>query len=906
MDTMLNRCGIRMASSERGEWSPGKKRVVGVASSVGTVNSNLCGVILLLTVVGFLGAGLRQARAADQREPELSITLKDGTSVRGTLGTAKLSFVTRYGVVDVAGNDIGSYADGLLTLSDGSTLKGSFKEDTVVKVMTSRGELSAAIKDVLTIGSAAAPQPTQPAQAAPAKMAVGSVIEPKDGRGVLTGTVRDIFGRPLTEVEVHIQGTQFRATTGADGSYACEYVPGKIKASYEKTAYFGVERQWELAAAAKFPAELVMLTPEPPKAGFYGTASGRYEPVAAMEPKTQQTQAARGWDQMNPLMKAADVFLSVAGEPAVVLAEGTAIFVNSGEVQLRLYRVDDKGVFFRTEVSGGPAGEQSGFAQAIECKSVVVADKCALYIADLKVGDYVFAGGQQQGHFVISRAPITGPYYYIRVKNKNEANIKVEQNGEPPAAKSPAGPLAAEQGSAEAQYKLGLCYNKGQGVKKDYAEAVKWYRKSADQGNAAAQCNLGRCYYAGQGVAQDYAEAVKWFRKAAEQGLAAAQYCLGVCYYKGQGVTQDYAEAVKWYRKAAEQGDRLAQGNLGLCYYEGQGVAQDYAEALKWYRKAVEQGNAAAQCNLGRCYYSGRGVAQDCTEAVKWYRKAADQGDALAQYCLGVCYYKGQGVTQDYAEAVKWFRNGAEQENALAQSKLGLCYAHGLGVTQDYAEAVKWYRKAADQGNAYGQYCLGFCYYKGQGMKQDYTEAVKLYRKAAEQGEALAECDLGECYDNGQGVAQDHGEAMKWYRKAAEHGDSNAKAKLQELDKSAKPTQNSESPAPAAPTGPLAVTLDGPQEAMLGENVKYTARVTNTGTSKITGVQVRDDLPTGMTSLGGQATLVGDVGDLAPGQSKDVVLATRIAARGTYSNSVSAKADGGLTANSQRLSTDVR
>ena len=51
----------------------------------------------------------------------------------------------------------------------------------------------------------------------------------------------------------------------------------------------------------------------------------------------------------------------------------------------------------------------------------------------------------------------------------------------------------AEQGIPEAQFNLGLMYDKGQGVPQDYAEAVKWYRKAAEQGNAKAQYNLGNC-----------------------------------------------------------------------------------------------------------------------------------------------------------------------------------------------------------------------------------------------------------------------------------------------------------------------------------------------------------------------------------------------------------------------------
>jgi TPR repeat protein len=61
-------------------------------------------------------------------------------------------------------------------------------------------------------------------------------------------------------------------------------------------------------------------------------------------------------------------------------------------------------------------------------------------------------------------------------------------------------------------------------------------RAKAEKGDAVAQWNLGCRYYDGQGVAKDEAEVVKWFRKAAEQNLAAAQHNLGVCYQNGRGV----------------------------------------------------------------------------------------------------------------------------------------------------------------------------------------------------------------------------------------------------------------------------------------------------------------------------------------------------------------------------------
>ncbi len=156
----------------------------------------------------------------------------------------------------------------------------------------------------------------------------------------------------------------------------------------------------------------------------------------------------------------------------------------------------------------------------------------------------------------------------------------------------------AERGDANAEAELGACYDKGQGVRKDEAEAVKWFRKAAEQNLAVAQYNLGVAYASGQGVATDQVEAVKWFRKAAEQNLAAAQYNLGYGYDTGQGVRKDEVEAVKWFRKAAAQNLAAAQYTLGDCYDKGRGVTKNEPEAVKWIALAVAQGMKEAQAAI--------------------------------------------------------------------------------------------------------------------------------------------------------------------------------------------------------------------------------------------------------------------------------------------------------------------
>lgn len=119
---------------------------------------------------------------------------------------------------------------------------------------------------------------------------------------------------------------------------------------------------------------------------------------------------------------------------------------------------------------------------------------------------------------------------------------------------------AAEKGHKKAQYRIGLCYDKGKGVKEDDQEAVKWYAKSAAQNYAKAQYQLGKCYKDGEGVEKNRQKAIELFTKAAKQDNADAQYQLGKAYMKGKGVAADEKQARMWLKKAVnneKDGDEI-------------------------------------------------------------------------------------------------------------------------------------------------------------------------------------------------------------------------------------------------------------------------------------------------------------------------------------------------------------
>jgi TPR repeat protein len=153
---------------------------------------------------------------------------------------------------------------------------------------------------------------------------------------------------------------------------------------------------------------------------------------------------------------------------------------------------------------------------------------------------------------------------------------------------------SAEGGDASAQTKLGWIYQKGDGVKADAMEAVKWFRLAADQNYPDALAALGEVNQAGQGVPRNLAEAARLYRLAAEKGSVAGQYNLAYLYEQGSGVNKDEKEATKWYRLAADGGDALAQYDIGQRFKLGIGIGVDNIQACKWLLLSSRQGQADA------------------------------------------------------------------------------------------------------------------------------------------------------------------------------------------------------------------------------------------------------------------------------------------------------------------------
>lgn len=217
----------------------------------------------------------------------------------------------------------------------------------------------------------------------------------------------------------------------------------------------------------------------------------------------------------------------------------------------------------------------------------------------------------------------------------------------------------------------------GLGAQGRWAEAFPYLKYGADKGDISiAQYEVALCYQYGEGVSVDFAEAFKYFYKAATntktKPWGQALYSLGECYRDGKGTSKNLEEAFKWFSKGAD-------GGAG----------------------AITTDEEVAKCMLevGHAYILGEGVKQDINQAVYWLAKAYENGCISASGTLAIIYLNGNGLPKDEVKGVEWLKKAMELNNPMLQYNMGLVYKYGAGNEPiNKSKALEWFKKAAAQG----------------------------------------------------------------------------------------------------------------------------------------------------------------------------------------------------------------
>ncbi len=270
---------------------------------------------------------------------------------------------------------------------------------------------------------------------------------------------------------------------------------------------------------------------------------------------------------------------------------------------------------------------------------------------------------------------------------------------------------AAALGKTAAMDNIGLLYEVGLGVHRDYAEAMRWFRKAADAGDTMAPVYVGNMYRDGEGVPADPAEARRWFAKSAKAGNQIGRMAVAGAGLQLAPPTGEIALTGEAAFTLSESDRRLVQQWLAALGRDPGGTDGAFGPATRAAIMAYQRSiGAPATGTLTADEFAhlrddGAVQQQAMTQMSRPHPPAASPQAPVAAVQVDDLMKQANAARdrKDYATALSLFRQAAAGGDAEAMNEVGLRYDKGEGVAKDYAEALRWFRKAADNGNSWGQ-----------------------------------------------------------------------------------------------------------------------------------------------------------------------------------------------------------
>ncbi|EJK72364.1 hypothetical protein THAOC_06112 [Thalassiosira oceanica] len=122
------------------------------------------------------------------------------------------------------------------------------------------------------------------------------------------------------------------------------------------------------------------------------------------------------------------------------------------------------------------------------------------------------------------------------------------------------------------------------GLTKDVPRAIELWTEAAELGSLEAHYNLGIAYYYGGDVEEDKPRGIRHWQDAALKGHVRSKHNLGFAEYNNG----NYMLAVQHWMISAKMGCEESLNNIKEMFMEGHATKAHYAEALRGYRDAVE------------------------------------------------------------------------------------------------------------------------------------------------------------------------------------------------------------------------------------------------------------------------------------------------------------------------------
>jgi len=146
---------------------------------------------------------------------------------------------------------------------------------------------------------------------------------------------------------------------------------------------------------------------------------------------------------------------------------------------------------------------------------------------------------------------------------------------------------SANLGYSEAYYNLGLLYQYGKGVEKNYKKAISYFENAIKLGNTASYYQIGLMYYDGDSnLEKNDIKALENFEKS---NNSKALNIAGIMYSKGEGVERDLIKAKENWEKAADLDNEDARYNLKLLAENDSNTDLEFKSSISNIQKSLEK-----------------------------------------------------------------------------------------------------------------------------------------------------------------------------------------------------------------------------------------------------------------------------------------------------------------------------
>ncbi|EJK44193.1 hypothetical protein THAOC_37290 [Thalassiosira oceanica] len=382
------------------------------------------------------------------------------------------------------------------------------------------------------------------------------------------------------------------------------------------------------------------------------------------------------------------------------------------------------------------------------------------------------------------------------------------------------------KGDAAAIFFLGGKYYYGElGLAKNVSRAIELFTEAAELGSLDAYYELGVMYYTGKGAEEDKPRGIHHWQQAAMKGDTESRHNLGVAEFQ----YGNYQLAVQHYMISAKMGFEPSLNAIKDMFKKGRATKEQYAEALLGYRDAVEemkspQREEAKRVGINRSPYLHPCIASSSDQSLlrvlssnrsegggaRWhYRQALSRRDESSSDPQIGSHFRKEVTEQSKAEERREGKTAGRLisdqrktprrighpptlhvRRSCRSGRLRGCGVYGrtaaaaadgerprrqeddrTNVPADDAPALAMIQKRVDKGDADAIYFLGDKYYDGKlGLAKNIPRAIELWTEAAELGSVNAHSELGHTYYCGDGAEEDKPRGIHHWQLAATKG----------------------------------------------------------------------------------------------------------------------------------------